>query len=418
MAFIEKLKNFKLRNIFKRAAQPPVPEEIINNKQVRKAVIKSHRKKVRSRIKWAFLAAGTLSTVLQFTPQYVSKPLDEYMASKGYPADFSQNFHTKEIRVYDRTNPLYPFHLAGRETGMIWHEALKERHLGLIGLSLLAVTTPINYAGSLFDGFTQMIPGGSALDAYSMANNDEVSTRVNFIRPPGEFSLPSFLNDFSGLDGTKMHFQHNADDIRKVLFEFVMLHEARHGDQQKLAYITANESDADLYAFRVLAARGVDPGLLQEAAQIVAHARAINATVHGDAGHVSTFAMIRGEQRIFDAHQDADAFARLHGILHEADKLNDGAFPASMPVGNRYLYLTLALAKSGLIDEDAGMKRAASAFIASTSYFNDVSGKRIIDGSYDLSKINLKYLTQKYVPVPDRLSPDTPRISQSPKPSA
>ncbi len=38
------------------------------------------------------------------------------MARRGYADDYSKNFHTKEIRVYDRFNPLYPFHLAGRAT--------------------------------------------------------------------------------------------------------------------------------------------------------------------------------------------------------------------------------------------------------------------------------------------------------------
>ncbi|MDE1151142.1 MAG: hypothetical protein PW788_01280 [Micavibrio sp.] len=413
MAIIEKLKNFKLRNIFKRAAQPPVPEEIVNNKAVRKAVLKSQRKKVFRRLRLAFLASATLSAALQFTPNLVSTPYDEFMASKGYPADLSQNFHAKEIRVYSRNNPLYPFHLAGRETGMLWHETMKEHHAGLIPL---AIGTPFIYTGALFKGFTDMIPGGSKLDAYSMSSNDTVSTRTNFIRPPGEFSLASFLSDFSGIDGKGLEFKNKPEEIRKALFEFVMLHEARHGDQQKLAFITANEADSDLYAFRVMAARGMKPELLQEVGQIVLHARSLNAVLGGDESHVSTFALARGSQRIFDAHQDAAAFERLHSLLVEADRLNDGALPTDMPGGNRYFYITLALNKQGLLDEDPGMKRAAVAFVSAIRYFDGVSGNKIINPDQNLSKIDLRYLTEKYLPVPDKLTPDAKRPAL-PKPS-
>jgi len=259
----------------------------------------------------------------------------------------------------------------------------------------------------VFKGFMDMLPG-DALDAYSMASNDKVELRTNFIRPPGEFSVQSFLSDFSNIEGDHFKFQHSQKDIQKVLFEFVMLHEARHGDQQKVAFITANESDADLYAFRVMAARGTDPALLQEAATIVAHARAINATLNGDQAHVSTFALLRGSQRIFDAHEDAAAFKRLHDVLAEADKANDKRFPVDMAAGTRYFYLAAALEKAGLLNEDPGMKRAAGAYVGAIAYFNNVSGGTMLDPKYSVT-LDLSYLVQNYVPVPDRLpAPQAP----------
>lgn len=409
----KKFKDFKLRDIFKRKAGPPIPKELLANKPLQKAIVWRHRGKVLKRLGAIFLASAALSTGLQYTPNLVSTKFDDFMAGRGYADNLSQNFHTGEIRVYDRFNPLYPFHLAGREVAIEWHESLKITHLAAIPL---AFETPSIYWGGLKKGFEDMLPG-SELDAYSMANNDKPSDRVNFIRPPGEFSLDSFLADFSGVDGGKLTFKNDRQDLRDVLFAFTMLHEARHGDQEKLANMNANESDADLYAFRVLQARGVDPALLKEAATIVAHARSLNAVLRGDAGHVSTFTLQRGSGRIFDGYQDAAAFKRLHDVLGEADVRNDKAFPQRMPAGQRYLYLTLAMEQEGLLDEDAGMKKAAVAYVSALSYFDKAAGGKMIDPTFDISKVDLSYLTQKYKPVPDKL--DVPAAApKAPKPSS
>jgi hypothetical protein len=321
----------KITKLFKRKALPPIPKDLAANKPLQKAVIRKHRRKVGKRLLCVVFGSAALSAGLQLTPDLVSTKFDDFMVQRGYPADLSKNFSTGEIRVYDRFNPLYPFHLAGREVGMIWHESLKEQHVGPI-FPLLA--TPRVYVQGLWNGTKDMFPG-SQLDAYSMAPNDALKNRVNFIRPPDEFSLNGFLEDFSGQDGSALKFKSDRNDLRYVLFEFVMLHEARHGDQQKLAFINANEADADLYAFQVMASRGVPPALLNEAATIVAHARAINGAMRGDAAHASTFTLERGRERIFDAYEDATDFSRLHMVLAEADHRNDAAFPADMPAGNR-----------------------------------------------------------------------------------
>ena len=406
----KQLKEFRLRNIFKRKAAPQVPQELLENKELRRAIEKHHRRKIYKRLRNIFFVSAAVSTVLQSTPDLVSVKFDDYMASKGYANNLSKNYSTGDIRVYDRFNPLYPFHLAGREVGIEWHEQMKMTHLAAIPL---AIETPFIYVGGLKKGFMDMIAPNS-LDAYSMTTNDKLSSRVNFIRPPGEFSLESFLDDFSQQDGEKLTFKNDRQDLRDALFEFVMLHEARHGDQDKRAYITANESDADLYAFKVMASRGVDPALLTETATIVAHARTLNATIGGDQAHVSTFTLERGGERIFDSYEDAANFQRLHDVLHEADIRNDHNFPRDMPEGNRYLYLTLAMQKAGLLNEDPGMKKAAGALVAAITYFDDASGNKIIDPNFDLNKVDLRYLTQQYHPAPDRLTVPNPPPPRQP----
>lgn len=407
----KKLKEFSLANLFNRKAKAPkveVPKEIVEDKNVQKAVVKHIGRRGRRRLVAAFTLAGAVSTGLQYAPGLVSKDLDTYMADKGYSGDYSQHFHTGDIRVYDRFNPLYPFHLAGREVGTIWHEGLKDSHATAVPL---AIATPFVYTGAMIKGFLDMVPG-SKLDAYSMANNDAPKDRVNFIRPPGEFSLQQFLKDFSGIK-SEMKFQNSHEDLKDALFLFVMLHEARHGDQEKRAYITANESDADLYAFKVMQARGFSPELLAETATIVTHARSINSAIGGDASHASTFSMMRGKVRIFDAHQDAAAFDRLHSMLREADALNDAAFSPEMPTGNRYYHIARAMHERGMLDKDPAMKNAAAVFINAVVYFNQASGGTVIDQKYDMGKIDFSYLTKEYQPVPDKLKVQAPNAPRS-----
>src|SRR5690606_32139152 len=92
-----------------------------------------------------------------------------------------------------------------------------------------------------------------ALDAYSISTDAPLSERNVFIRPPADnFTVQEFLRDFAGLNLPDVQFEHDHKEIERVLFEYVMLHEARHGDQAKSVSTALNEADADRYAFDVL----------------------------------------------------------------------------------------------------------------------------------------------------------------------
>ena len=156
-------------------------------------------------------------------------------------------------------------------------------------------------------------------------------------------------------------------------------------------------------------ARGTDPALLQEVATLITHARTINSVIGGDISHATSFALMRGTERLFDAHEDASTMERLHKVLNEADDFNDKAFPPGIKSGNRYVYLALEMYKRGILDEDPQMKKAAAAFIKSVAYFNDVSGGKIINPHFDSRKLDFSYLTEKYQPVPDKLVVPPPR---------
>jgi len=409
-----KKKRFSLRALFSRKAKrelPPIPEAVLNDKRVQKTIIRRRRRKRLKRILAVLLASSALSTGLQFHPELVSKPYDQYMAEQGYATNLKDHFHAAQINVYDRHSLLYPFHLAGNETRIIWHEAEKKPHHSTLQL---AVASPVIYTAGLIKGFEDMIMP-QALDAYSMSNGDDPATRTCFIRPPSDFSLAGFFADFSRVNSKDFHFQHSKEDLKRTLFEYVMLHEARHCDQDKSAYTTANEADADLYAFRVLQARGTDPGLLQETMSIITHLRAFNAVMSGDTQHVSTFTLERGSETIFTAHEDAAAFRELRDIIQEAGAHNPKAFPAGMSQGKQAFYLTAKLYKSGLLDANPQVKKAARAFIQSIAYFDTASGGRLIDRNYDLRRIDLSYLTSEYKPVPDKL--DVPAAAQPNRPA-
>ncbi|MBI1215384.1 MAG: hypothetical protein GC185_06155 [Alphaproteobacteria bacterium] len=403
-----------LSSIFRRKAKlPPIPEDILSNKRVQKEIFKRRRRKWRNRILGVLLASSALSTGLQFHPGLVSKPFNEYMAEQGYPGDLSQNFHAREIRVYERNNILYPFHLAGNETSIIWHEAEKDPHQNK---TRLAIATPFIYTEGLIKGFGDMI-FPNALDAYSMSNDDDPSLRQCFIRPPADFSLNRFFADFSRVDSKDFKFQHSDAALKKTLFEYVMLHEARHCDQEKTVYVNANESDADIYAFRVLQDRGTDPGLLQETKTIITHLRAMNAVLKGDDSHASTFAMMRGGESVFTAHEDAASFTELRALIGEAGKYNDNAFPSHMSDGQRSVYLAAALYNSHMLDNDPQVKQAAVAFINAIDYFNNASGGRIVNPTFDMNAIDLTPLFASYKPVPDKLSAPAPQKPAPLKPA-
>jgi hypothetical protein len=399
-------KNFRLRDIFRRKALPPVPPEYLADKRVRKAVKRYERKKSLKRLGIAFLAATTLSTSLTVVsmqkPELHSKSFDEFMSEKGYPGDLSQHFHAREIRVYDRSNLLYPFHLAGRLTAAAWTSK------GDMGPVTRTVASPFLYLGGLIKGFNDMW-NDSAFDAYSISNDNAPADRVNYIRPAADFTLDNLIRSFTGLEAKDFKFDNKREDLQRVLFEWVMLHEARHGDQDKEAFSGLNESDADVYAFRILQARGEDPRLLAEVQTIVKNLRAVSGTA-GDFFHASTFAQNRGGGRSLDAIYDAEAFDDFHSVLSSVETANKKeVFPKEAKRMQRLYYLAVALQKAGALKENAGAEKAAKAFTGAMRYFDGLSGGKIIDPAFDAGKINLGPLFRQYLPVPDKLSVPAPK---------
>lgn len=113
----------RLRDIFRRKAKPaPVPAAIYNDKRVQKAVIKSRRRRFLKRFLMTSVAAAAISAGTHYAPDTVSTPFNQFMYEQGHAADLKTHFHAQNTRVYDRWNPLYPFHLAGQGVKITWQE--------------------------------------------------------------------------------------------------------------------------------------------------------------------------------------------------------------------------------------------------------------------------------------------------------
>ncbi len=396
-----------LSNIFRKraefkAAVKAVPPAVRNDAVVKEAIFKD-----RSRKRWKYIlgflmGSTTLSIALQLTPNLVSTPFSEHMAEKGYPTQLKDHFHSARIRVYDRSNILYPFHYAGMTTRIEWGEAIRDpdANIGLLDIAF----EPVRIGAKVIDGYFQMLPGNK-LDAWSISGSQDTKDRFCYIRPAGNFSLERYLSDFSGVRSKEFHFRNDHEALSKILYAYVMLHEARHCDQDKRVHASPlNESDSDLYAFKIMQAHGVDPDLLGEAHEIMTSLRTINSVIGGDTLHTTTFTLQRKTQTAMNAHNDAATFWRLRQILLDAYALNSAAFPEEMKAGGKFFALTHAMSQAGLFKDDKQLTLAAETFMSGLRYLDQVSGGGIIFKDFNTTKLDFNYFTQDYKPVPDKLN--------------
>jgi len=395
-----------LKKVFSRKAKVVVPESVLKDPAVKKAVLKQWAKGRRKKFFHLALASTALSTVLQFCPFLVSRPFDEHMEKNGSPhTSLQDHFHAQDTHVYHRWNPLVPFHLAGRMGVLGWEEAGREDG----GLLSKTGSASLGYILGLGQGVMELIPFmSSPLDAYSFTGSGPVEERTVFIRPPARLSAQEFTAKFghAGLENFK--FKSDPQQLAQVFYDYVMLHEARHGDQNKSMSGTANESDADLYAWKVLRARGVDESVLSEAAEIITHARVMQAVIGGGTDHTTSFSLQRGFQTAAHAHNDAAIFWQFHGMLLEAHELNEHVFDPATPKANRYIYLAIGMMASGALDHNPVMQKAARQFISSASYFSRLGEGSLVNSSFPLKALDFSYLNQEYKPVPDKLAPPAP----------
>lgn len=391
----------RLRDIFRRSAKPRVPDEIVNDKNVQKAVFKNHRKKRWRALRNIALVSTAISTILQFNPNIVSTSYDDYMADRGYTATHQENFHAAEVRVYDRGNFLLPFYTAGSGVVETWRAAEQQD----IGVAARVIFTPFSYMAGFGRGIGDVFSSG-ALDAYSISNDAPLNERSVFIRPPADgFTVQEFLRDFAGLNLSNIQFEHDHKDIERVLFEYVMLHEARHGDQSKSVSTALNEADADRYAFDVLETRGIEPSLLQEVRDIVTHGRTMASVLGGGTSHATSLALMRQYPTAFDAYEDGASFKRLHNILRDAAHINEDSFETEMPVGNRMIYIAGALNAQDTLRHDTELRSANNHFISSANFFQKASGYTLFNPFIDFNRIDVDYLKQPYSGAPDKITP-------------
>lgn len=397
----------RLRNYFrKRSAWKNVPPEIYKDKNIQKAV----KEKALKPKKWkrrvaVVLSSVSLSMLLPYAPDLYSDDYNDYMGQQGHAKNLKDHFHAANIRVYHRGSLLAPFHQAGAMTKLNREMMKDETETSAVGLGIMS---SFFYAKTLVEGlFTTVLPF-SSLNAYSytLELKKPVQESSCYIHPPGDFTLQDFLSDFSGLEMETVRTKNKPEDLQKTFNAYVMLHEARHCDQNKnLQASPVNESDADLYSFKVLKAQGTSPALLQESQSLIRYIRIINAVAKGDISHASGITLNRGEQTLHDAHNDAAIFQSLHNLLVDAHNINKDAFEKKTKMGVRLYYLTEALLQQGLLKSEPELQKAAESYMTAIWYFDQISGNKLLDKKFDGSKIDLSLFGKEYKPVADKLAP-------------
>lgn len=346
------------------------------------------------------------SALLQYFPQTTTRSLDEDMVARGIPIKLQENFHTQDIRIYHRKNPLQIFHQAGHLTALNFDPQYPH---------LSALTSPLIYV-SLLAEMTGNFLSPQPIDAFSIAPNKQIDKRICFIRPPKAQTASDFVESFGRFTAEPVNFTFKSapQKLSKVFYTFVMAHEARHCDQDKDIYGSSlNEADADLFAFRLLEQKMQDKAEIAEAKEIMQHLRHILA-IRGDLGHFSTVSLQRGSQTPMQAELEYSVPETLRRIMSQAVAKNSIFFTETDYSSQRLYALaqymvrtgTFAPIKSDSLETIAFKKHlrdGAKDYVAAMEYFNTKSGGALLKRNFNHLAFDLGYLHKNYLPVPDKL---------------
>lgn len=341
------------------------------------------------------LLAGTaLSTVLQFAPGLVSDSAADYMAGKGYSSVPTDAFQAQDIRVYERGNPLVPFHMAGHAVRRMWSSDEN--------LVLKTFGAPF----MLHDGFSDgigILRSDSKLSAYSYSTYEQdARTRSVMIWPSDDTITPQqWLREMTGLNVAQLDFgKHSQADMQRILAETNLLHEMRHGDQSKQDNRTLKESDADAYSLHAATLGGAQASLVGEARIFLMATRTVSAVLSGNESHATAFALRRDMKDDFNRHshlhdfslqmragQDGSTFVSAHHTLSSI-KFNSDAIPMGMDSASAYYHAATALLDAGIEQRD-DENSAIALYVQAMDYLDAISGGSVIDRNADSSKIDV-----------------------------
>lgn len=390
-----KVKRAELRAAQKAADAAIKADPLLHKRAVRRENIKFLR---RWSLRAAFAVAVTGVTTVQ--PDLVSTTLDQDAAAHGIKGGLQKNFATSSIRVYQRNNPLMPFHLAGQAVRIRWQEG--------DSVAARVLATPLTYTGGLITGIENII-FASPLDAYSLSDNGPHGQRQCFIRPPSQLDSVTLFKAFTGLQGDITGRDQNPQAVSRYYYTLVMAHEARHCDQDKNINAGGlNEIDADIAADRIVSTT-IAPEHHQQLRSYWAALRLVHAVVGGDIGHYSTPALFRGSTTPMQSIDDTATVRRLAIVMQDAEKKNAAALDGLSTIERRY-HLALAL----LADPhagDAALRGKAALFARAVNYLNGMVGKQMITTPHAqlAPRLDMTWLTRNYNPVPEgtRAQPKT-----------
>lgn len=341
------------------------------------------------------LLAGTaLSTILQFAPGLVSDSAADYIAGKGYNSLPMDAFQAQDIRVYERGNPLVPFHMAGHAVRRMWSSDEN--------FTVKAFGAPF----ILHDGFSDglgLLRSDSKLAAYSYSTYEQdARERSVMIWPSDDTITPQqWLREMTGLDVAQLNFgTHSTADMQRILAETNLLHEMRHGDQNKQDHRTLKESDADAYSLHAATLAGAQQSLVGEARMFLMATRTVSAVLSGNESHATAFALRRGMKDDFNRHshlhdfslqmrasQDGSTFVSAHHIL-SGIKFDNDAIPTGMDSASAYYHAATALLDAGIAQRN-DENSAIALYVQAMDYLDAISGGTLIDRNADSSQIDV-----------------------------
>jgi hypothetical protein len=380
--------------------KPPVPKEILADNRIRHAFWRQRWGRRFKRLAFGMAVSGGISTATVIYPDTVSSPFDDFMKNKGYSTQLSDHFHVTNVRVYDKNAFLKPFQQAGLVTLPAWKRVMEKPTFLTVAAQTAA--TAINYPYNLLtNAFAQAT--GKTPDAYAFIPRLQQSPALRevYIQPPPEWTVSDFIATFTGIKIDTPKTVNDTQELQKALFEFVMLHEARHGEQDYGFALSVMEADADLYALKALKNGGTDQAIVNEIATLVLHARTL-ASLSGKVSHPSSVALTMGVQSPLITHQVAGAFWQLNNIMKDLDHYNKGSFAPETPEVLRHAVMASGMSQAGFFKHNTQLNEAASMSNQALGYFNDLSGGKLLHNNFLRGSLNLMLMSHPYAPVQEK----------------
>ena len=324
-----------------------------------------------------------MAAAMQEMPELSSSPADEYLRANNYPDSVAQNYDTSKMRVYQRNNPLYALHQAGRPLAG-FSDNPQSTSKKLVQLPFVMLGIGVKASAELFRSDV-------SINAFADPDNGEEC----FIRPPKEeFNLADAVLHSSGIFGMtsldEVVTDAPADEVTLAFRTVIMAHEMRHCEQPRHEYVAIKESDADLKAIEVLRQSGYDEAVVKETYQLMAASRVVGALV-SDMSHDTSTSIFNGQAGFYDVVRTGTAHRGV-GLL-AGDVVANHRFPQDMPYAERRYHAVEALLHDGAL-RPFGPDAVAYAELYLKAYqrLNKFAGDTLITDAEYAPKIDLGFL--------------------------
>lgn len=337
----------------------------------------------------ALFSMLALSMALQATPDIVSTPAEDYARKNEYAAKLAPRFREnntaqKDIRVYRTPNPLNSLHAAGH--ALI--KTIKDPDTPILGKAALVVFA--HYA----------IPSAMVMDA--LAGTSAIPAEKNcYITPPKRSdSVAEFISYMSSDslehitdDSVTLKTRNDPQQLLDILLARTLAHEEIHcvQDRGKVAD-RMGESDSDIRSHEMLAAAGYDADSIQEAFEIVRHARALAPFNVRVEEHATALALSAGKVSPLDQYLAMAAYSVLKDMSE--DLIETIAFPDEMDDAEKKYHVIKTIVDSGAFGENSMEHKVAKSYIEAVDYFNGMAGGVLLKAPDFFKSIDISILTK------------------------